>query len=272
MKNSVTSFDRALSELKKPELSLRMLKRRVLELGVYLQKYMKKSSSSTTKFMIFGQGRTGSELLCNLLDVHPKVQCDTEILFHHVFFPQQYIESKAALTSKKAYGFKAKIYQIQDIQKQDANNFLSEIVKRDWKIIYIQRRNLLRHSLSRLVAKQRNKFHHKNSDGELKLQKVPIDSDLLLQEMEARKKYLDMEEKILENIDCLKIVYEDCLLHKENHQDTADRIFNFLGLESFPVKTNFQKLTSKRLSDFIENFEEVERALARSKYSQFMEG
>jgi LPS sulfotransferase NodH len=232
---------------------------------------MKKTSSSTTKFMIFGQGRTGSELLCNLLDSHPNIKCDTEILFHHVFFPQQYIESKAALTSNKAYGFKGKIYQIQEIQKQDANKFLSEIVKRGWKLIYLQRRNLLRHSLSRLVAKQRNKFHHKSNE-KLNLQKVPIDTNLLLQEMETRKKYLEREKKMLENIDCLQIVYENDLLYQENHQDTADRIFNFLGFESVSVKTNFQKLTPQRLSDFIENFEEVERAVARSKYSQFIKG
>jgi LPS sulfotransferase NodH len=148
---------------------------------------------------------------------------------------------------------------------------LSEIVKRGWKLIYLQRRNLLRHSLSRLVAKQRNKFHHK-SNGKLNLQKVPIDTNLLLQEMETRKKYLEREKKMLENIDCLQIVYENDLLYQENHQDTADRIFNFLGFESVSVKTNFQKLTPQRLSDFIENFEEVERAVARSKYSQFIKG
>lgn len=32
------------------------------------------------RFVIFGEGRTGSDLLANLLNSHPRIVCDLELL------------------------------------------------------------------------------------------------------------------------------------------------------------------------------------------------
>ncbi len=35
--------------------------------------------STKSKFIIFGQGRSGSTLLMELLDSHPEIKCDSEL-------------------------------------------------------------------------------------------------------------------------------------------------------------------------------------------------
>ena len=65
-----------------------------------------------TRFVIFAKGRTGSELLCSLLQSHSKVHCDKEILNQPVCFPQRLIRCYALLSRRDVYGFKVKIQQL----------------------------------------------------------------------------------------------------------------------------------------------------------------
>ena len=220
--------------------------------------------------MIYGQGRSGSELLCNLLDLHPQVQCDTEILFHHVFFPKLFIEGKCAVCHKEAYGFKVKVYQLRDDQKLDPRQFLIDMLDDGWKIIHLQRDNILRQVISLLAARQRKVFHIKSKTKSPSPEKIRVDCNKVLSEIKQREDYQEEDNKVLEGLPHITVVYENDLLREQDHQKTVDRIFEYLDIHSVPVQTNFVRLTPNHLSDLVENYDELVGIISQSKYAHFL--
>lgn len=258
------------SSEKKKYSFLQKLKRRFIEFQYYVKASIDTSNLPQQKFVIYGQGRTGSELLCKLLDLNPDIQCDTEILFHHLFFPQLLIKGKLAACHQNTYGFKVKIYQLQDIQNQDPEKFLQQLLADGWKIIYLKRENLLRHGLSLITARQRKKFHVPAGNNKVIKQKVKVDCNLLLAQIKDREEYQQADEKLLSNLPHLTIVYEQDLLNEENHQSTVDKICDYLGITSVAVKAPFARLTPDNLADLIENHQEVIEMLNQTKYAHFL--
>ncbi len=92
-----------------------------------------------------------------------------------------------------------------------------DLHKMGFKIIYLKRRNSLRHVLSNIVAEHRNGYHHKITNGPLKLEKIHVDPEELLSGIKERQDYLAMEKEILETLSHIGITYEDDLLGEENH-------------------------------------------------------
>jgi hypothetical protein len=74
----------------------------------------------------------------------------------------------------------------------------------------------------------------------------------------------------LRNIPHLHLTYEDCLLDRSSHQKTVDKICHWLDVPSELVKSNLSKVTSERLVDMVENYEEIFSALKDSKYAYFL--
>src|SRR5262245_59649309 len=77
-----------------------------------------------TRFVIYGQSRSGSTLLVELLDSQPNVDCDNE-LFNEVkefrrrlisrlvkFCPYSYVDHKSRRCACDAYGFKFLVNQV----------------------------------------------------------------------------------------------------------------------------------------------------------------
>lgn len=240
-------------------------------LCVYLSYFLKKPNNPIAKCVLFGQGRTGCSTLGELLSSHPQFQYDDEILLFNVFFPRLFIKAMCALSKKDIYGFKIKIYQLTKSQNiQDPKQFMHELYRQGWKIIYIKRRNLLHREVAALTAKS-CRLRFKSEDTPSNGVKVYIDCKGLIERMQRRGMYLAQEEEILKNLPHITIVFEDDLLRAENHQRTLDKILDYLGLPSVPVKTIFLRAASKRLSDYIQNYEEVVRAISQTKYVKFLE-
>ncbi|GAF97348.1 unnamed protein product, partial [marine sediment metagenome] len=135
-----------------------------------------------------------------------------------------------------------------------------------WKIISLRRHNILRQAISDIVAKDRGAHHHRLSDGPLELDKMNIDCNKLINVIKWFEKLSAQESKILENLPHLSIIYEDDLLKTEHHQKTLDRIFDYLGIPSVPVKTQFVKITPNRLSDFVLNHKEIMQTIGEAEY------
>lgn len=226
------------------------------------------------KFVMFGQGRTGSQLLSKLLNCHPKINVDPEkeILHYRVLNPMQYIKGRCLkFSGDKFYGFFVKIYELTEVQRlNNTANFLSTLHSQNWQIIYLKRNNTFRQSLSTIVAAQRGKYHFESGE-KIENYKVKIDFDILFKTLSDREKFLLEEQKALANLPYLSIIYENDLLNEEAHTRTADRIFNYLGLDSHPVSTKLIRTTSDHLSDFIENYDELVEIISKTKYAKFLE-
>jgi hypothetical protein len=78
------------------------------------------------------------------------------------------------------------------------------------------------------------------------------------------------EQQALAGTSYLPLLYEEHLLKPTHHQQTLNRVFDYLGVESIPVKTRFQKTTAPQISDFIENYDEIESLVAQTDYARFL--
>ena len=243
------------------------------EIVAYGRALLLKNQIPEQKFVIFGQPRTGSTLLVELLNSHPKIHCENEILnaevYKKVLFPSLYVQGRCAKFPNKVYAFKIIMFQLPEEHYTDPEQFMLNLSDQGWKIINTIRNDSLRSVISVMVAISRKQWHSREKNS-FKNQKVSIDCHRLIELLERREIYQAKEQEILDKLDHIKVIYEKDLLLAENHQKTSDRVFDYLGLESVPVETKLLKVTSNQLSDVIENYAEVVENLRATKYAKLL--
>jgi LPS sulfotransferase NodH len=229
------------------------------------------SGRHEARFVIFSAGRSGSTLLVGLLDQLPDVHCDDEILHDRVLAPRLFIRGRQARAGGRAYGFKLLTYQVRKVQRiADAGDFLRYLDRRGYRIIYLRRENLLRHALSNLHARHRGSFHHDRADGTPEMAPMTVDLGQLLHWLRGRQRSARYEERALSGLDFLDVVYERDLQPAESHQATADRVAEFVGVPSAPVRATLTRLTTDDVTDFVTNHEEVARFVAGTEFRRYL--
>lgn len=227
----------------------------------------------TKKFVVFGRGRSGSTLLVSILNCNPEIYCEGEIFQVKVLFPQLFIKCRPAISEKSVYGFKLLTYQLLDILSvKDPAVFLNDLHKMDFSIIYLKRDNILRQAVSNIYARHINEFHRSSDPGTMERMKIYIDLDQLSRWLTNLERVCGIEEKSLKNLPYLPIRYEDDLESPGSQQYTLDKISEFLQIPSADVRITLKKVTPHDLSDFIENYDELEDFIRSSPYSVYLEG
>lgn len=254
--------------MENPQLEMEQKGREIL---AYLRAVLKRNNLPEQKFAIFGQGRTGSELLLSLIDCHPEIHCEGEMLNKKVWFPYLYLQGRMAKYPNFVYGCKVRTDQLLFDQGIDPVKFTIGLQENGWKIVYISRQNLLRQNISLLIGLARQKWHD-TADKPFSDRKIQIDSQELIKYLKLSDLYLEKEREIIGNLPHVNVTYEQDLFNSDRHQPTLDRVFDYLGLSSVPVKTKYVKTSAnKKLSDSIENYAEIAAALEKTKYAQFLE-
>lgn len=243
------------------------------EILCYTLTWLKKDNMPHHKFVIFCSPRVGSGLLSNLLNSHPDIHVDDVILApdraKKLFLPIRYIKGYSMAFEKSVYGFK--IHPANpDYQKLDTQKILLNLHQEGWKIIYLKRANLVRQQISLIIAAQRKQWFD-TVENPLTNSMFYIDKEKLINKIQKQETHLINENKSLEKIPHITVTYEKELLQNEQHQKTTDRVFEYLDIESVPVKTKFKRTTTERLSDFIENYEEVVSAIRKTKYAKYLD-
>jgi len=220
------------------------------------------------RFVIFAQGRTGTWLLHDLLNAHPQITCDKEILQPRRLAPYALVEGSSRRRGP-VYGFHVQIRQLLETQRLAPGEFLGRLHRAGWRIIYLRRRNFLRQSVSSLIARQRQLWH---TTGPAETPgRMVIDLDELMTWLDRRRDYLAQERAALQGLPHLSLVYEDDLLDAQQHQPTLDRVFGMLGVDAIPVAARVQRLGSDHLADTVENYAELVARVAVSPYREFLE-
>ncbi len=230
------------------------------------------------RFVIYTRGRTGSTVLTELLNCHPKIFCDVEI-FNYIYchsrikYPRQYIKScskRASIYGKEVYGFKVKIAQLRyEHLYSDYDRILAGLSESGWKFIHLKRVNYLRHKLSSLIAAETKILHLRNGDiAEQK--KITVDFDTIMEGITYGEEVERTEEENLRNIPHIKVIYETDILDNSKHQETADKCFEYLGLKSHPVSTDLKRITTDRLQDMIINYDEIEKKLKGTRFEKYL--
>jgi hypothetical protein len=230
-----------------------------------------------TKFIIFGQSRTGSTLLINLLNCHPEIMAELEI-FNPVTippllkplkniiraYPLPYANYKLRKTSQPVYGFKLLFFQVK---KPDA--LLAQLNHNNWNFIHIHRDNIWQIALSNIMAMKTSHWHRHTGD-ESTTETITIKPERLLNALKTRINWKTKECEMIKPYRHLNINYEKDLKDSNNWQATADKIFDYLGLESHPVSTHMKTTYQKPYSELIENYNELFELVKNSEFAYLL--
>lgn len=217
-------------------------------------------------FIIFGQGRSGSSLLVHLLQSHPQIQCDFEILkwrrwrrgiekLTYVFvrqFPVPYIVWKASRSPQDVYGFKLLLHQTPAVYRM-----IHAAHARNWQIVHIQRRSLFDQALSKAVATVTSHW------GGFERLEVPdpvsvtIPPERLLAMIQGCVANRQRILQVLEDVPHILVTYEEDLLDEAARNRICGTIFQAVGVEQRPVSTSKQRSWNRPYHELIVNYDEL---------------
>lgn len=244
------------------------------EFIAYYCYFFKQKKPNQVRVVIFAQGRTGSTLLESLICASGHFQKKGELLDTvrgEILFPMHFIRGLSKRKPDENFIFHIKVYQLTRDRKRpvDPSIFLNTLYNDGWKIIYLKRRNKVKHALSNIVAETRgayHKFEHKNE-----MLSIDINIDRFVNLVNDRCKFENLEENILKDLDYLEIVYEDDLEKNETQQQTVNRILDYLGLERRKVSTEYKKVNTRPLSDLISNYDEFVERMEQEGWEAFLD-
>jgi LPS sulfotransferase NodH len=226
-------------------------------------------------FVIVCLPRTGSELLVDLLDSHPAIRCESELLRDPMRNAASYLRGRAAIARRRgerAWGAKIVYHQLSWYPERYGTPaaFLGRLDRAGFRIISLARRNPIEQAMSALQAIQDDRYHYRAEDpgGGARLVVAPealISMLWTLEEQETARR------RALDGIDAFEVVYEDDLEDGARQQSTVDRIATWLGLERAPVASTLERRTLPRLADRLDDYPAVARALAATRYGRFLE-
>lgn len=122
------------------------------------------------------------------------------------------------------------------------------------------------------MAWHRSSCHDKALQGALNLEKFRVDARNLIYRIRLRKRWLLEEADTLNARSHLPIHDEPDLLHAEQHQQTLNRIFGYLGLARATVETELVRTSKDKLADVIESYDEILRAISATNYGAYLGG
>ena len=235
-----------------------------------------KTDNKHQKICLFAQGRTGSSLLVDLLNSHPQLTFEGELLNPNFkvgtsryrdakILPLSFLEGKFQ-KSKSHFGFKVKIYQLdQQYFVSNTAAFIHQLAKNNWKIIYLWRANHFEHAMSNIVATENQLFHLKKKHN---LSRIHVDINELNRIMNERIEFRKRELGILENIPHFELEYKSDLLTID--QNKLRDLCSHLGIEDIKLSSELRKIVDKSYEELIENYEEVKSFLTANNWQHYL--
>lgn len=224
------------------------------------------------RFVIVTTGRTGSELLVSLLDSHPAIRCESEILAIRRLFPTEMVlrrSAKARFQGADAYGFKLLAHHVGLQDGANPSGYLRRFHERGFKFVVLERRDWLQQAISSVRAAG-TRYHYRKSDGAT-FSPVRLDAMAVTAALFLIEDSVTSVRSTLAEIPQLKLFYEDDLADPERQQRTADRVCAYLGLDPAPTGTDLVKLSPRNTSEQVENFDEIVTAVSGTRYARFLE-
>lgn len=225
------------------------------------------------KVLIFGQGRSGSTLLEDLIASSGLFRARGEIIrpFRSILkYPIRFIKGFSRHKFDENFIFHTKIYHLSYFGKEliHPQDYLESLYHDGWKIIFLFRKNTLRQCISNQIAMQSKRWFY-NSDSNVN-NKYYLDLENLEKQMDMRLCFLEKEQEYLKHIPHVTVNYENDLLYSKNHQMTIDRIFSFLSLPKTKISTQFKKGGKNDLKDQISNYTELVQLTRKRGWENFL--
>lgn len=225
---------------------------------------------SVTRFVVLFPGRSGSTYVISALDAHPQISAKGEVLDPlrpegpeaQLDWTRRYFRGRF-VNRNRAVGFKTKL---RDVLDQDG--FARILDEFDARLVYLDRRNDVKHAISRITARRLKDTTGRwnRYDGDARLDAFPVDPadfEERLEAVEAEKatiaEYVGTLDRPLLHLD-----YEDLLAEPTA---TFHQLLGFLGLPPAPIRGTTLKNTSDDLREVVTNFDELRARYAGTRYA-----
>jgi len=237
---------------------------------------------SKQKFVIVAARRTGSNLLCTLLNSHPEILCHHEVFNPRgIFYALDFRNGSLDLGSHKdrdadPMGFLKHLWNIPTDSKcvgfkmtrGQAERVLEKIIiDPEIKKVILRRRNRVKTFVSELIAEKTDQWELYCHEEKIEPPKVRVEFPQLLNHAAQNNAFYNTILRSLEasNQPHISLEYE-CITSVLEQQ----RILEFLGL-SLPYSRLFSvsiKQTPTDLRAVVSNFSELDSTLSETDYHQ----
>lgn len=243
----------------------------MMEAYYYTVNRLRKHTPPSKKFLILCFPRTGSNQLVSMLNSHPDIHCDNELLINRLSNPMRFINSRASSSNKPVFGFKLQAHHLALQKIRDDGTFVRELFDAGYKIIQLTRRNYFRAALSLNYAASVGKFHYMHNDSSDTYRKISLDPQELYRRIEWIELQNDLIARWTSSLGHLSLTYEDDLLQATAQQAATERVLDYLNLPHENLKGKFVKMKSEDIGAFLANAEEIKSLLATSRFAHFLE-
>lgn len=243
----------------------------IREIYIYLSYLTRQNKQPVKKFVIFGSPRSGSTLLVSLLNSHPMIFCEGEILLYRVLFPKLYLQCRSKLSNEEIYGFKFLTSHFRHQKIKDPDQFMLDLHQSGYLFISLKRLNILHATISLIYAISRGSYHHNRDEGDLKLPKININPVELLEKLNWMESLAQLQERISNKIPHLEIIYENNLLNSSCHQTTANLIADYLMTPRKSVSSDLVKIGANDISALINNSDELTDTLRTTPFVKYLD-
>lgn len=230
----------------------------LVEAKVCLSATLRARNHDVSRFLIIARARSGTTLLTNLLDAHPDVTCDREVLAKKVAAPRSYLANLAKKSTTKAYGAKLLSYQMVLVQEfSDPVGFLKTL-KQDGVALIHLRRDTFAQTVSLTRAQASSLYHSHTAKGS---SSDRVDPEEFVRRLLWNAKLAEFEDRCLEDLEPLRLSYETDLAESTEQSTTANRVFSHIGVPSVDVTTSLKKILPSDPSKALENYDEIAEAV-----------
>jgi LPS sulfotransferase NodH len=223
-------------------------------------------------FLIFTAGRNGSELLSALLDSHPSIVCDGELLSRRRLDADRLIAGRMARTTrlgKSAFGFKVKPKDLHEIQPVgDPVQWVKSRADQGWVFIRLRRRDHMQQAIS---AERGSKTRwHFRAGSAPSFEPMHIDPYIVIANMCTVAYYENQIDELLKGHEHLTFIYEDDLREPADQARTVATICGLLGVPEAPTSSDFVRVQPRQTRLMVTNYDEIADVIRRNEFAQFL--
>jgi LPS sulfotransferase NodH len=231
-----------------------------------------KQSPEVRPFLIFTAGRNGSELLSALLDSHPSIVCDGELLSRRRLNVDRLIAGRIARTKslgKSAFGFKIKPKDLHEIQRVgDPVEWVKSLADQGWLFIRLRRRDQLQQAIS-AIRGSKTRWHFR-AGSVPSFEPMKIDPYVVIASMCNLAYYEAQIAELLKGLEHVTFTYEDDLREPTDQAATVGTICGHLGVPDGPTSSDFARVQPRETRLMVTNYDEIADVIRRNEFAQFL--
>ena len=247
------------------------------------------------KFVLMANRRTGTSLMIDCLNSHPRIHCTKRAFgvekrfanpdenhqsggyflyrtgslkrrLRHVFAPggliAEFLDREIFVQAQPGtdvIGFRL-LYEKVRRHPQ----LLDLMRSRNMKVIHLVRENILKTYISTITAPL-HKMYHPREGAEIRTVSIEVDIPRMLRELDRRERLVEEMRRAVDGLPVLEISYESFVRDRDAE---AARILPHLGLDvDTPLVSDLVKINPSSMRDVILNYDAVAAALSGTRHA-----